>query len=66
MPVQNEEMFWCSDDDKMDWLFDFNANKIGNYVSNAWKKPQEVLFVKYYLYVVILVHDFFSFPLFSL
>ena len=38
-------MFWWSDDDKMEWLFNFNVYKLANFVSKAWKKRQDGLFV---------------------
>lgn len=43
--VQNLEMFWGSDDDKMEWLFNFNVYKLANFVSKAWKKRQDRIFV---------------------
>ena len=45
MSVKNPEMFWCSDDDRMDWLFNFNVFKFAKYVSGAWKKRQGGLYV---------------------
>ena len=40
MSVKNPEMFWCSDDDRMGWLFNFKFAK-----SEAWKKCQDGLYV---------------------
>ncbi len=28
MSVQNPEMFWCTEDDRMEWLFNFNVYKL--------------------------------------
>ena len=38
-------MFWCSDDDRMDWLFNSNVFKLAKYVTEAWKKHQDGLYV---------------------
>ncbi len=45
MSVKNPEIFWCSDDDRMDWLFNFNVFKLAHFVSEAWKKRQDCLYV---------------------
>ncbi len=37
--AQNQEMFWCTDDDRMKWLFK------ASFVSKAWKKHQQGLVV---------------------
>ncbi len=42
-------MFWCTDDDRMEWLFDLNAYKLASFVSKALKKCQQGLFVQYCL-----------------
>ena len=50
MSVQNPEMFWCSDNDKMEWLFNLNAYKMATFASEvfaseAWTKRQDGLIV---------------------
>lgn len=49
MSGQNPEMFWCTDDDRREWLFNFNAYKLATFVSKAWRKHQYGLFVLYYM-----------------
>ena len=46
MCVKYPEMFWCSDDDRMDWLFNSNVFKLPKYESEAWKKHQDGLYVQ--------------------
>lgn len=38
MYFENSEMFWSADDDRMKWLFNFNAY-------TPWKKRQDGLFL---------------------
>lgn len=45
MSVKNPEIFWCSDDDRMNWLSNFNVFKLANFVCEAWKKRQDGLYV---------------------
>ena len=45
MSVKNPEMFWSCDDIKMDWLFNCNDFKLAKYVTEAWKKRQDNLYV---------------------
>ncbi len=47
--AQNPEKFRCTDNDKIEWLFNFNAYKSASFVSKAWKKRQQGLFVQYCL-----------------
>lgn len=32
------QLFWCTDDDRMEWLFNFSAYKFAAFVSKALKK----------------------------
>lgn len=34
MPI----MFWCTDDDRMECLFNFNADNLASFVSEVWRK----------------------------
>ena len=35
MSVQKPEMFWSSDDDRIQWLFNFNVYKLATFVSGV-------------------------------
>ncbi len=61
--AQNPEMFWCTDDDRMERLFNFNACKLTSFVSQAWKKCQQGLFNIVWFFMSLL---FFSFSFFKL
>ncbi len=45
MSVQSPEMFWCTVDDRMEWLFNFNAYKLA-------QEGLAVFFYYYYLFLV--------------
>lgn len=32
---ENPEMFWCTDTDRMEWLFNLNIYKLTGFVSKA-------------------------------
>ena len=41
---QNPDIFWCSDEQKLEWLFNFNVFKTASFISQAWKRRQVHLF----------------------
>lgn len=41
---QNPEIFWCSDEQNLEWLFNFNVFKTASFISQAWKRRQVHLF----------------------
>ncbi len=44
--VQHPEMFWGTDDEKIELLFSFNVYSLGFFVSEAWRKQQDGLLVE--------------------
>ena len=44
---QNPEIFWCSDEQKLEWLFNFNVFKTASFISQAWKRRQVHVFHKF-------------------
>lgn len=42
---KKSRIFWSTDEEKMEWLFNFCVFKVAKFESNAWKRRQDVLFV---------------------
>ena len=44
---ENTEIFWCSDEQKLELFFNFNVFNTDSFISQAWKRRQVHLFNKF-------------------
>lgn len=47
MSRQNPDIFWCTDEQTLEWLFNLEVFKFANFVSKAWKRRQNGFFNLY-------------------